>query len=97
MITKRLSAFENAYLARSLNRVFDPINVLFQKLAVAKTMPEASIVALVNCFHQELESVAFDSALSKTIGRNVSKAIKLFLVRCENSVRLCKSDGVVPD
>ena len=36
VITKRLSAFENAYLARSLSRVFDPINLLFQKFATLK-------------------------------------------------------------
>lgn len=78
-----VSPLENIYLSRSLNRLFDPINVVFADQCLPS---ESDVEALVKTLSSEAAVVAFDPVLSEKVNGNISKAILLYCTRCESLV-----------
>eukprot|EP01136_Pigoraptor_vietnamica_P036041 Opistho-1_new@9359 len=82
-LRRALRPFENGYLARSLSRLFDPVNLVFP--AGARTPPSVDEVAnIVRAMSSEMQAAAFDPLLMHAVARNVAKAVKLYTVKCEN-------------
>lgn len=83
-----LIPLEEAYLSRSLSRLFDPVNLMF----AAQDAPPAKdeVDSLIKTITSELNISAVDKALSQTIARNVAKTLQLFCVKCE---QLLITDG----
>ncbi|KAG1656205.1 Conserved oligomeric Golgi complex subunit 5 [Nymphon striatum] len=80
-----LIPFENAYLSRSLSRLFDPINLVFS--SANNTAPtKEEIDNIVRTISSELSVASVDSVLSKTVANNIAKTIKLFTVKCEQQL-----------
>jgi len=89
MLRESLSPFENAYLSRSLSRLFDPINLVFSAGSVsAPTLEE--IEGISKTISSELNVASVDFQLSVTVSKNVAKTIQLFAVKCE---QLLSTDG----
>lgn len=79
-----LEQFEHAYLARSLSRLFDPINLMFSGNAVPS---QDEVITIFSTINNELKvSNTEDRLLSATI-KNVAKTIKLFCVKCEQAAK----------
>ncbi|CAB3988381.1 Conserved oligomeric Golgi complex subunit 5 [Paramuricea clavata] len=77
-----LSGFENAYLSRSLSRLFDPINLVFP--AGAQAPPSRDEVAgIVKTIASELNVANVDASLSVSVSRNVEKTIQLYTAKSE--------------
>lgn len=87
-LKKTLVPLEKAYLARSLSRLFDPVNLMF----VAKDAPPAKdeVDALIKTITSELNVSAVDQGLSETVAKNVVKTLQLF---CTKSEQLLVTDG----
>lgn len=83
-----LIPLEEAYLSRSLSRLFDPVNLMF----AAQDAPPAKdeVDALIKTITSELNISAVDKALSETVARNVAKTLQLFCVKSE---QLLVTDG----
>ncbi|XP_014663844.1 PREDICTED: conserved oligomeric Golgi complex subunit 5-like [Priapulus caudatus] len=77
-----LLAFENAYLSRSLSRLFDPINLAFSSGPYSSPTND-EVDGIVKTVASELNVANVDTSLSIMIGKNVAKTIKLFTVKCE--------------
>ncbi|XP_041349093.1 conserved oligomeric Golgi complex subunit 5-like [Gigantopelta aegis] len=88
-LRETLCSFENAYLSRSLSRLFDPINLVF---ASGSSNPPTSeeVENIVKTISSELNVANVDSKLSITVAKNVAKTIKLFCVKSE---QLLTTDG----
>jgi hypothetical protein len=78
-----LSSFENSYLSRSLSRLFDPVNLMFDGLTDAGPKKE-EVDACVKAIASELRVAAVDPYLCTIVARNVAKTVKLFAVKIEN-------------
>ena len=79
-----LSAFEHAYLSRSLSRLFDPIELAFSA-AGSPSVPSAEEVAnVVRTVASELTfASAADRDLLTKVMRNVTKAVLFLCTKCE--------------
>ncbi|XP_004365523.2 hypothetical protein CAOG_00652 [Capsaspora owczarzaki ATCC 30864] len=77
-----LLPFENAYLSRSLSRMFDPVNSAFPSGSVTPPGPD-DISSILRTITSELQAANADGFLVTLVGRNVSKAIKLLAVKSE--------------
>lgn len=78
-----LSAFERAYLSRSLSRLFDPVNLMFS----AGDIPsENELLQVFKGVSSELTVSLIDVQLSITVARNVAKTVQLMCVKCEQIV-----------
>nr|KAG5691678.1 hypothetical protein BaRGS_014133 [Batillaria attramentaria] len=75
-----LGDFENAYLSRSLSRLFDPINLVFTSSTCDPPTTE-EVENIVKTISSELHVSSVDTKLSITIAKNVSKTIQLFCVK----------------
>lgn len=79
-----LAPFENAYLSRSLSRLFDPINLMFTS-GEAPPIPD-EVKAALRVVTSELNVASVDSRLAVTVARNVVKMIQLFVTKCEQTL-----------
>ncbi|XP_077981435.1 conserved oligomeric Golgi complex subunit 5-like [Glandiceps talaboti] len=80
-LKESLSAFENAYLSRSLSRLFDPINLVFS--GASNPPSDEEIDNIVKTIASELNVSSVDTGLSITIAKNVAKTVQLYTVKCE--------------
>ncbi|KAJ1561920.1 Conserved oligomeric Golgi complex subunit, partial [Cladochytrium tenue] len=86
VLLKSLSVFETAYLRESFSRLLDPINLAFPDRPLGGIRPTPSrddVDKILRACSRELEISKFDAMLSKAVARNVSKAINMYAVRCE--------------
>jgi hypothetical protein len=80
---KALSPFETAYIARSLSRLLDSVNVVFP--ANARNPPSKQEVSgMAKTVTSELNVVSFDGPLQLTVAGNVERTIKMFAAKCEH-------------
>lgn len=78
-----LLPFENAYLSRSVSRLLDPVHNMFS----GEGLPtHDEIDNLIRTVTNELSVSLVDDGLSTVVSRNVGKAIRLFCLKCEQSV-----------
>ncbi|XP_050453990.1 conserved oligomeric Golgi complex subunit 5 isoform X2 [Cataglyphis hispanica] len=78
-----LLPFENAYLSRSVSRLLDPVHNMFS----GEGLPtHDEIDSLIRTITNELSVSLVDDGLSTVVSRNVGKAIRLFCLKCEQSV-----------
>ena len=84
-LRESLAQFEHAYLARSLSRLFDPINLMFGAGSQAGLSAE-EVTSLVTVIASELSIASVDARLLTSVTRNIGKAISLFCVKCEGCV-----------
>ncbi|XP_062611400.1 conserved oligomeric Golgi complex subunit 5-like isoform X4 [Saccostrea cucullata] len=82
-----LTKFENAYLSKSLSRLFDPINLAFSSANPPTTQEVETIVKTIS---SELNVANVDAKLCNTVAKNVAKTIQLFAVKSE---QLLVTDG----
>ncbi|CAG0914063.1 unnamed protein product [Notodromas monacha] len=78
-----LQPFETAYLSRSLSRLFDPVNLMFDGLSDSAPKKD-EVNGCVKAIASELRVAAVDVHLCKIVAKNVAKTIKLFVVKAEN-------------
>ena len=83
-LRESLAQFENAYLARSLSRLFDPINLMFG--SGAGQLSEEEVSSVISVMASELSIASVDTRLVTSVTRNIGKAVSLFCVKCEGSV-----------
>ncbi|PSN54614.1 Conserved oligomeric Golgi complex subunit 5 [Blattella germanica] len=81
-----VSQFENAYLSRSVSRLLDPVQLMFS----GDVPPHEDVDSLIRTITSELSVSLVDSSLSRTVARNIGKAIRLFCLKCE---QLIVTDG----
>ncbi|KAL3853402.1 hypothetical protein ACJMK2_016944 [Sinanodonta woodiana] len=84
-----ISSFENAYLSKSLSRLFDPINLAFSTGSFSPPTPE-EVDSIVKTISSELNVASIDPKLCITVSKNVAKTVKLFSVKSE---QLLSTDG----
>lgn len=77
-----LAPFENAYLSRSLSRLFDPINLVFPSGARNPPSKE-ELSSIAKTIGSELSVASVDIGLTITVARNVAKTIQLYTAKCE--------------
>ncbi|KAL9959850.1 hypothetical protein ACROYT_G033211 [Oculina patagonica] len=77
-----LAPFENAYLSRSLSRLFDPINLVFPSGARNPPSKE-ELASIAKTIGSELSVASVDVGLTITVARNVAKTIQLYTAKCE--------------
>ena len=85
-----LAVFEQAYLSKSLSRLFDPINLVFTG-GSSNTPTKEELAGIVKTIASELNVASVDTQLSVTVAKNVAKTIQLFCVKSEQLVRPCSS------
>ncbi|XP_033647188.1 conserved oligomeric Golgi complex subunit 5-like [Asterias rubens] len=88
-LKESLSTFENAYLTRSLSRLFDPINLVFPSGASSPPSDD-EVESIVKSISSELNVASVDVGLSLLVARNVAKTVKLYSAKCE---QLLSTDG----
>ena len=76
--------FERASLARSLSRLFDPINLMFGGSAGLPSSNEAANIFTVMA--SELRIARTEARLLDSVTNNVCKAVSLFCQKCEACV-----------
>lgn len=79
-----LSQFEHAYLARSLSRLFDPVNLMFSGGSVPS---QEEVGQVFTTFASELGIAKVEPRLAAAVNKNIVKTIQLFCVKCEQSVK----------
>ncbi|XP_071960171.1 conserved oligomeric Golgi complex subunit 5-like [Antedon mediterranea] len=84
-----IKTFENAYLSRSLSRLFDPINLVFP---TGGTTPPSQdeVNGISKTISSELSVASIDHGLSIVVAKNVAKTIQLFAAKSE---QLLSTDG----
>ncbi|KAF4527765.1 hypothetical protein B566_EDAN016470 [Ephemera danica] len=78
-----IQVFENAYLSRSMSRLFDPVNLMFGGDALPSLEEVDNLMRTVT---SELSVSLVDPQLSRTVANNVGNTIKLFCAKCEHQV-----------
>jgi len=87
-LRQSLSAFQNAYLSRSLSRLFDPVNIMF---GANETVPSSEECDnLIKIMLSELVVSLVDVKLCHLVTKNVTKTIQMVAVKSE---QLIVSDG----
>ncbi|KAH9496319.1 Conserved oligomeric Golgi complex subunit [Bulinus truncatus] len=89
VLRETLTAFENAYLTRSLSRLFDSINLVFTSSSSNPPTSE-EVDNIVKTITSELNVSSGDNKLNITVAKNVAKTVKLFCVKSE---QLLSTDG----
>lgn len=84
-----LIPFENAYLSRSLSRLFDSVNVVFS-VGSQDAPTKDDVENIIKTIFSELNAANINSTLSQIIAKNVAKTVQLFTVKCE---QLITTDG----
>lgn len=76
-----LQPLENAYLSRSLSRLFDPVELSF---AAPEAIPGTEqLEAMVRAMTSELTFASGHPVLLKKVARNVGKALRLLAAKAE--------------
>lgn len=75
--------FENAYLSRSVSRLLDPVDLMFSE---NKAPTHENVDGLVRTITSELSVSLVDETLSKTVSKNIGKAVRLFCIKCEQLI-----------
>ncbi|KAI5704813.1 hypothetical protein M8J75_009061 [Diaphorina citri] len=76
------SQFENAYLSKSLARLLDAVHSMF-----ASGVPTSEQVdGFCRTVTSELGVSLIDEALSRAVARNIGKSVRLFCLKCEQSI-----------
>lgn len=88
VLKKALTHIENAYLQRSLSKMFDPINTSFS--GGGKPLSQNAAGNILRIFASELEVASFDHNLVKSAARLVAKSLSLL---CVSSEKLVASDS----
>jgi len=83
-LRESLSQFEHAYLARSLSRLFDPVNLMFSGGSVPS---QDEVSQVFSTFTSELGIAKVEPRLAAAVNKNIVKTIQLFCVKCEQSVK----------
>ncbi|KAJ3030527.1 Conserved oligomeric Golgi complex subunit, partial [Rhizophlyctis rosea] len=86
-LLKTLAPFEAAYLSKSLTRLMEFVNAAFPSKPVPGSVfvPQRDDVdKIARSISGELDLVKFDATLLVSVGKNVTKAIKLYAVKCES-------------
>ncbi|XP_023320324.1 conserved oligomeric Golgi complex subunit 5-like [Eurytemora carolleeae] len=83
-LSESLEQFEHAYLARSLSRLFDPVNLMFSGGGVPS---QTEVSGIFTTLSSELNIGAVEPRLQASVLSNVSKTIKLFCVKCEQAAK----------
>ncbi|XP_034945044.1 conserved oligomeric Golgi complex subunit 5 [Chelonus insularis] len=78
-----LQSFENAYLSRSISRLLDPVHTMFSGDSAPS---QDEIDSLIRTITSELSVSLVDETLSTVVSRNVGKSIRLFCLKCEQSL-----------
>jgi len=78
-----LAQFEHAYMARSLSRLFDPVNLMFGGSGVPSQEEVKNIFSVMS---SELSIALVEARLLTSVTKNISKAVSLFCVKCEGCV-----------
>eukprot|EP01135_Chromosphaera_perkinsii_P001119 Nk52_evm69s158 gene=Nk52_evmTU69s158 len=77
--------FETQYLARSLGRIYDPINSIFP--SGSKNPPRVDDVGpILDAIQHEIDIARIDESLLIKMCKNCAKAIKMFTVKSEHIV-----------
>ena len=85
MLVNSVHKFETQYLARSLGRIYDPINSIFP--SGSKNPPKVDDVGpVLDAIRYEIEVARVDESLLIKMCKNAAKAIKMFTVKSENIV-----------
>jgi len=79
-----LAQFEHAYLARSLSRLFDPVNLMFSGGAVPSQDEVSQVFATLA---SELGIASVEDRLAMAVYKNIVKTVQLFCVKCEQSIK----------
>ena len=75
---KAIAPFERAYLSHSLNRMFDPVQLVFT--AGSRTPPSVDeVVNICKTITKELHVTATDPRLAVPMARNVAKTANLYV------------------
>jgi len=82
-LRESLTQFEHAYLARSLSRLFDPVNLMFSGTGVPSQEEVNNIFSVMS---SELSIAMVESRLLSSVTKNICKAVSLFCVKCEGCV-----------
>eukprot|EP00794_Sanderia_malayensis_P006112 gene6112-6816_t len=82
LLRESLVVFENAYLSRSLSRLFDPINLVLPSGSTNVPSKE-ELSSIVKTMSSELNVASVDSDLSALLARNVGKTVQLYVTKCE--------------
>jgi len=83
VLRQSLAQFENAYLARSLSRLFDPVNLMFSGTSVPSQDEVNNIFSVMS---SELSIATVERKLLTSVTHNICKAVTLFCVKCEGCV-----------
>merc|ERR1719495_2646813 len=83
VLRQSLAQFENAYLARSLSRLFDPVNLMFSGTSVPSQDEVNNIFSVMS---SELSIATVERKLLTSVTQNICKAVTLFCVKCEGCV-----------
>ena len=75
-----LVPLEAAFLSRSLSRLFDPVNLMFDATS-RPTRQECD--SLIRTITSEINVSSVDDELCKKVARNILKCIRLIQTRCE--------------
>ena len=78
-----LTALEQAYLARSLARLFDPVNLMFSGTGAPSKEEVANMFTVMSA---ELTTALVESRLLDAVVKNVTKTVSLFCVKSEGCV-----------
>jgi len=77
MLAKAMSAFEMSYLTQSLERMFDPVTIVFPP--GGRTPPSVDeVVGICKAVETELHVASGDLRFAMLIARNVAKTIQLY-------------------
>ena len=78
-----LTALEQAYLARSLARLFDPVNLMFSGTGAPSKEEVANMFTVMSA---ELSTALVEPRLLDAVTKNVTKTASLFCVKSEGCV-----------
>jgi len=82
-----LKSFRDAYLARALSRLLDPINLMFSRsnseADSIETPSNEEIEAVIKALQQEIVVSAFDEKLVSEVCEIVAKCVGNFAAKCE--------------
>ncbi|KAM9312504.1 conserved oligomeric Golgi complex subunit 5 [Gastrophryne carolinensis] len=82
MLKDSLQPFEAAYLAKSLSRLFDPINLVFPPGGRNPPSPD-ELDSIIKTIASEMNVAAVDPYLCTAVSKNVAKTIQLYGVKSE--------------
>merc|ERR1719272_2687639 len=77
MLAKAMVSFETSYLTQSLERMFDPVTIVFPQ--GGRTPPSVDeVVGICKAIETELHVASGDVRFAMLIARNVAKTIQLY-------------------